>query len=117
MRYLPIDSNLFVKNRKKLAARLKPNSMAIVLSNDEMPRSGDGLYAFRQNPDLFYLSGLDQERVSLIIYPDCPNPLYREALFVRRTSELIEIWEGHKYTIQEARDASGIQNVYWEDEM
>ncbi|HUH73680.1 MAG TPA: aminopeptidase P family protein [Chitinophagales bacterium] len=117
MKYLPIDAQLFVKNRKKLAARLKPNSMAIILSNDEMPRSGDGLYPFRQNPDLFYLSGIDQERVSLIIYPDCPNPAYREALFIRRTNETIAVWEGHKYTIQEAQAASGIQNVYWEDEM
>lgn len=117
MKYLPIDAHLFVKNREKLAARLKPNSMAIILSNDEMPRSGDGLFPFRQNPDLFYLSGIDQERVSLIIYPDCPNPAYREALFIRRTNETIAIWEGHKYTIEEAQTASGIPNVYWEDEM
>ncbi len=117
MKYLPIEAQLFVKNRKKLAARLKPNSMAIILSNDEMPRSGDGLYPFRQNPDLFYLSGIDQERVSLVIYPDCPNPAYREALFIRKTNETIAVWEGHKYTIQEAQAASGIQNIYWEEEM
>ncbi|MCO5247357.1 MAG: aminopeptidase P N-terminal domain-containing protein [Chitinophagales bacterium] len=116
MRYSPIDSNLFVKNRKKLSAKLAPNSMAIFFANDEMPRSGDSTHLFRQNADLFYLSGIDQERIILVIYPDCPNPLYRDALFIRRTDELISIWEGHKYTIEEAQATSGILNVYWEDE-
>lgn len=116
MKYLPIDPQLFVKNRKKLVERLASNTMAVILSNDEMPRSGDGTHPFRQNPDLFYLSGIDQERIILVMYPDCPNPIYREALFIRRTNEHIAVWEGHKYTIEEARAASGIQNVYWEDE-
>lgn len=116
MKYLPIDSQLFVKNRKKLTQRLEPNSLAIFLSNDEMPRSGDGTHPFRQNPDLFYLSGIDQERIVLLIYPDCPNPAYREALFIRKTNEHIAVWEGHKYTIEEARAASGIENIYWEEE-
>ncbi|MCO5230102.1 MAG: aminopeptidase P N-terminal domain-containing protein [Chitinophagales bacterium] len=117
MKYAPIDSALFVKNRNKLVKKLAPNSLAIFLSNDEMPRSGDGTYPFRQNPDLFYLSGIDQERIALIIYPDCPNPAYREALFIRKTNEHIAIWEGHKYTMEEAFQASGIQNIYWEDEL
>ncbi|MCO5232159.1 MAG: aminopeptidase P N-terminal domain-containing protein [Chitinophagales bacterium] len=117
MKYAPIDSILFIKNRKKLLERLTPNSLAIFLSNDEMPRSGDGVYPFRQNPDLFYLSGIDQERVALILYPDCPNPAYREALFIRKTNAHIAVWEGHKYTIEEAAQASGIQNIYWEDEL
>lgn len=116
MKYLPIPSELFVKNRKKLVERLEPNSLAVFFANDEMPRSGDSTYAFRQNPDLFYLSGIDQERIVLLIYPDCPNPIYREALFIRRTNEHIAIWEGHKYTIEEAKAASGIENVFWEDE-
>lgn len=117
MKYAPIDSALFVRNRNKLVKKLAPNSLAIFLSNDEMPRSGDGTYPFRQNPDLFYLSGIDQERIALIIYPDCPNPAYREALFIRKTNEHIAIWEGHKYTMEEAFQASGIQNIYWEDEL
>lgn len=116
MKYLPIEPSLFVKNRKKLAERLEPNSLAIFLSNDEMPRSGDGTHPFRQNPDLFYLSGIDQERIILLIYPDCPNPSYREVLFIRKTNEHIAVWEGHKYTIEEARAASGIEHIYWEDE-
>ena len=115
MKYTSIDSQLFVENRKKLVAQLPPNSMAILFASDEMPRSADQAFVFRQNPDLFWLSGIDQEQTVLIIYPDCPNPLYRETLFLRKTNEIIAVWEGHKYTQQEAKDASGIQQIFWEE--
>jgi Xaa-Pro aminopeptidase len=115
MKYTSISSQLFMDNRKKFVAQLPPNSMAILFANDEMPRSADQSHMFRQNPDLFWLSGIDQEKTVLVIYPDCPNPLYREALFLRRTNDMIAVWEGHKYTQEEARTASGIQQIFWEE--
>jgi len=78
-----------------------------------MPRSADQTFPFRQNPDLFWLSGIDQEQIVLIIFPDCPNTTYREALFIRKTNEHIAIWEGHKYTQEEAKRISGINNIFW----
>lgn len=115
MKYSSINPQLFIDNRKKLLAELPANSMAIFFASDEMPRSADQAFVFRQNPDLFWLSGIDQEQTVLIIYPDCPNPLYREALFLRKTNEVIAVWEGHKYTQQEAKEASGIQQIFWEE--
>jgi len=90
--------------------------MAIFHSNDEMPSNADQFHPFKQNSDLLYLSGIDQEDTILLLYPDCPNPKYREALFLKKTNEYIAIWEGHKYTEQEARDASGIETIHWNDE-
>ena len=89
--------------------------MVILFASDEMPRSGDQSFVFRQNPDLFWLTGIDQEKTILILYPDCPNPLYREALFLRKTNEVIAVWEGHKYTMEEARATSGINKIFWND--
>ncbi len=117
MKYDLIDKNLFIENRKRFVKNLLPESVAIFNSNDEMPRNGDGNFPFRQNSDLFYLSGIDQEQSILVIAPDCPVPEYREVLFLRKTSELIAVWEGHKYTKEEARNVSGIQNIYWLDDM
>ncbi len=116
MKYLPIDVELFIENRRKFAAKLPPKSLAIFHSNDEMPYSGDASFPFRQNADLFYLSGIDQEQSILILFPDCPNPAFREMLFLRETSELIAIWEGHKYTKEEAIAASGINKVLWNNQ-
>ena len=113
MKYLPISNEVFIHNRKNFVSRLKPCSIAIFNSNDEFPRSGDQSFLFKQNPDFFYLTGIDQEQSVLILFPECPNPLYKEVLFLRQTSEHIAIWEGHKHTKEEAKRASGIKNVYW----
>lgn len=115
MKYLPIDNKLFILNRNNFVSRLKPNSIAVFHSNDEYLRSGDQNFPFKQNADFFYLTGIDQEQSILILFPDCPNPLYKEVLFLRQTSEHIAIWEGHKYTKNEAKAASGIQQIYWLD--
>ncbi len=113
MKYEQINNSLFIENRKNLANLLKANALAIFQSNDEFPRSGDQNFPFKQNPDLFYLSGIDQEQSILLLFPDCPNPLYREVLFLRQTNDLIKVWEGHKYTKDQARSVSGIENIYW----
>jgi Xaa-Pro aminopeptidase len=116
MKYTAPDASLFVLNRKNFAQRLKPKSIAIFNANDEQLRSGDQNFAFKQNPDLFYLSGIDQEQSILILFPDCPNPLYREVLFLRQTNDHIKVWEGHKYTKEGAKQASGIEQIFWLDE-
>ena len=98
MKYLPIDSQLFIGNRARLVKELKPNSMVIFNSNDIMPTNADGTMPFRQNNDLFYLSGIDQEETVLVIYPDAKDENQREMLFVKETSDEIAIWEGAKLT-------------------
>jgi Xaa-Pro aminopeptidase len=117
MKYPCIDKQLFEKNRQNFTKRLSVNSIAIFQSNDEFPRSGDQTHTFKQNADLFYLSGIDQEQTILLLFPDCPNPLYKEILFIRQTNEQIAVWEGHKLTTLEAKNISGIKNVYWIDEL
>lgn len=113
MRYEPLGKDLYIKNRKRFISKLKPNAMAIFNSNDVMPTNADGTMPFRQNNDLLYLSGIDQEETVLIIYPDFHNKKQREILFIKETDENIAIWEGHKLTKKEASDMSGIQAVFW----
>lgn len=115
MKYEALDRQLFIENRSRFIAKMKPNSIAIFVSNDEMPRSADATYTWRQNPDLYYLTGIDQEQTILVLFPDSPNPRQREILFLRKTNEHIAVWEGHKYTKEEGKAASGIDNVQWVD--
>jgi len=116
MRYRPISSDLFVENRKRLVSRLKPNSMVIVHSNDIMPTNADGTMVFKQNSDLFYLTGIDQEESILILAPDFPDEKMREMLFLKETNDEIAIWEGHKFTKEEGKEISGISNIKWNQE-
>jgi len=113
MKYLPIDSNLFVKNRTKLAELMIPGSIAIFNANDIFPTNADGTMPFRQNNDLFYLSGVDQEESILVVFPDAPNNKHREVLFLKETNQEIAIWEGEKLTKETAHTVSGIKTVYW----
>ncbi|PZX49363.1 aminopeptidase P family protein [Algoriphagus chordae] len=113
MKYQPLASSLYIKNREKFCYKLAESSVAIFNSNDIMPTNADGTMRFRQNNDLFYLCGIDQEESILLLAPDCPNPNMREVLFLRETNEQIAIWEGHKYTKEEAEATSGIKNIQW----
>ncbi len=113
MKYLPIDNQLFIDNRKKISEALLPNSIAIFNSNDIMPTNADGCMPFRQNNDLFYVSGIDQEETIVILFPNSPKEEWQEILFITETSELIAIWEGYKLTKQQATEVSGIKKVYW----
>lgn len=116
MRYKKINPNLFIENRKAFASQMIKNTMAIFFSNDEMPKSGDQFFPFQQSSDFFYLSGIDQEKSVLVLFPDCPIPEYRELVFVVKTNKHIAIWEGHKYSQKEAQETSGIKTVKWLDE-
>ncbi len=113
MKYSAIDNKLFIENRKRFAASLKPNSIALFTSNDIMPTNADGSMGFVQNSDLFYLTGVDQEETILLIYPDAKNGAHKEVLFVKETSELIAIWEGAKLNVEQAQKVSGIKTVVW----
>jgi Xaa-Pro aminopeptidase len=113
MRYQKIDQQVFVNNRQNLRKELKENSVVVANSNDVMPTNADGTHRFRQNSDLFYLTGVDQEESILVLCPDFPDEKYREVLFLRETNEQIALWEGHKLTKEEARHATGVQTVLW----
>ncbi len=116
MRYKKISSELFVKNRKKLIKFLKNNSIAIVNSNDEIPRNGDQTFPYRQNSDFFYLTGIEQEKSILLICKDCKNKEFKEILFIIKPEKTLEIWEGHKLTKEEAKNISGIKTVKYIEE-
>lgn len=94
-------------------AQMKPNSMAVFNSNDIYPISADSTMPFEQHRDIFYLSGVDQEESVLALFPNCPNEELREVLFLRETNEHIAVWEGEKLTKEAAFATSGIQTVYW----
>ncbi len=113
MKYEQIDSNLFIKNRKKFMAHMKPKSVAVFNSNDIYPISADSTMPFEQHRDIFYLSGVDQEESILLLCPDAPYEHQREMLFLRETNEHIAVWEGEKLTKDKAFEVSGIKTVHW----
>lgn len=116
MKYDRISKELFERNRSLFTAKMKPKSLAVFCSNDIMPTSADGTMPFRQDSDMLWISGVDQEESRLVIFPDASNSEHKEILFLKETSELIAIWEGAKLTKEEAYKVSGVKTVYWIDQ-
>lgn len=116
MKYHQIPAQLFVKNRARLVSKLKPKSIVVLHSNDIVNTNADGTLPFKQNSNLFYLSGTDQEETILILAPDFQDESMREVLFLKETSELIAIWEGHKLTKEEGQAVSGVKNIKWKED-
>ena len=102
MKYSPIKKDLYIDNRKNFSKHLKPNSLALFVSNDILPTNGDGSLGFIQNSDLLHLSGVDQEDTILLNFPAAKDGKQKEILFIKETSELIAIWEGAKLTKEQA---------------
>lgn len=115
MKYLPLNADIFVQNRKRFTDRMEKNSIAIFNSNDELPTNGDQNHPFKQNSDLFWLTGIEQEDTMLILFPSNPDPLYREVLVLVRPNELKEKWDGYRLRINEAIAMSGIHTIVWLD--
>lgn len=113
MRYDPIDKNLFIKNRKNFTTQMKPKSLAVFNSNDIYPISADSTMPFQQARDIFYLSGVDQDKSILVLFPDAPAQKHREILFLTETNDHIAVWEGEKLTKENAYETSGVKTVYW----
>jgi len=95
MKYPALPQEFYIENRRKFCSKMAPGSIAIFTSNDEMPRNADATHNWKQNSDILWLTGIDQEESMLILFPDCPNPDFREVLYLRETNETIETWEGH----------------------
>ena len=115
MKYTPLDTQIFIQNRKRFVSKMQKNSIAIFVSNDEYPLNGDALHDFKQNTELYWLSGIEQEGSMVILFPDNPDPKYREVLVLVRPQELKEIWDGKRLRANEANTISGIKTIVWVD--
>ncbi|MEK9603345.1 MAG: aminopeptidase P family protein [Flavobacteriaceae bacterium] len=116
MRYRPLSLNLYSQNRNHFMREMKSGGLAVFNSNDIYPISADSTLPFAQHRDIFYLSGIDQEESILLLFPNAPKPEHREILFIKKTNELIAVWEGQKLTQKQATALSGIETVFWLDD-
>jgi Xaa-Pro aminopeptidase len=117
MKYTALDPQIFIQNRKRFVSKMQKNSIAIFVSNDEYPTNGDALHDYKQNTELYWLSGIEQEGSMVILFPDNPDPKFREVLVLVRPQELKEIWDGKRLRANEANTISGIKTIVWLDVM
>ncbi len=117
MKHLPINPKIFIQNRQRFLKKMKPNSIAIFNSNDEVPSNGDALYRFQQNSDLYWLTGIEQEDTMVVLFPDNPDARYREVLVLVRPNEIKEKWDGKRLRAEEGKAISSMPSVVWLDSL
>ncbi|MFN8062723.1 MAG: aminopeptidase P N-terminal domain-containing protein [Vicinamibacterales bacterium] len=100
--------------RDRLAQALGPETLAIFWSAPPKVYSQDVDYEYRQDSDLFYLTGLTQEETILVLMPG--NRTRKAILFVREPNPRREHWNGHILSKEEASGASGIKDVFYTSE-
>jgi Xaa-Pro aminopeptidase len=115
MKYKPLHHDFYTGNRQQVIQEIQEGSLLIVTSHDEYPRSGDTTFPFKQNAELLYLCGIDQEDTILTIAPWHPNPEYREILFIKNPSPEMITWYGHRLSKEQAREISGIKQILFTD--
>ncbi|MBC7949147.1 MAG: aminopeptidase P N-terminal domain-containing protein [Chitinophagaceae bacterium] len=115
MKHLPLDPAIFINNRQRFVGQMEKNSIAIFVSNDEVPSNGDAIYRYKTNSDLYWLSGISQEDSMVILFPDNPDPKFREVLVLVRPNELKEKWDGKRLRTKEAQAISGMKTIVWLD--
>ncbi len=115
MKYIPIKNSFYIQNRKKLLSKIENNSLIILHSNYTYPKNADLTFKFEQNPDLFYLTGIDQEETILVLSKGAKDQSLKELLFIKESSKQIKVVEGDKLTKKEASKLSGIkeENIYF----
>lgn len=115
MKHLPLDPAIFKENRRRFIEKMEKGAIAIFNSNDEMPSNGDALYTFKQNSDLYWLTGILQEDTMLVLFPGNPDPEFREVLVLVRPNEQKEKWDGKRLRSEEAKNISGAETIVWFD--
>jgi len=105
-----MDPRFFSQNRKNLVTKLDANSLALVFSAEPAIRNGDQLHPWRQDSNFFYLTGLEQPGLKLLLIPEKGNS-HQEILFIPKRDPKREQWEGAKLSIEVASQRSGIKKV------
>ncbi|MES2997292.1 MAG: aminopeptidase P family protein [Verrucomicrobiota bacterium] len=113
MRHDAVSPDLFIHHREQLRGLLKHSSLVVLHANDVLPTNADGTIPFKQNTDLYHLTGIAQEETVLMLFPDAVEPKDREIIFVRETNDHIAVWEGTKLSKVRVAEISGVGRVEW----
>jgi len=98
------------QRRTHLMERLDPDAMVILFSAPTRTYSRDIDYRYRQDSNLYYLTGMDQDETTLVLLRG--NEAHGEILFTKARNPAREHWHGKILSREEAASLSGIPTVY-----
>ena len=99
--------NQLIKRRQRIYNLLEEDSILVLHSGFAPFKSADSSYDYHVNRNFYYLSGINQEDVTLVV-GKCQGQYY-EKLFIDENDEFHAKWVGMKLTKEEASELSGIE--------
>jgi len=105
----------FTRRRKKLMAMMDRHSIAIIPGAREVTRSRDTEYPFRQNSDLFYLTGFEEPDAVLVLVPGRRQG--QVVLFCRERDPEMELWNGYRLGPEGAAAYLGVDDAFPIDDL
>ncbi len=96
--------------REEVMKRMGADSIMVLFSAEPRVYTNDVDYHYRQENNLYYLTGIKQEDATLVLIPGAKRT--REILFMPRRDPRNETWHGHMMSADEARARSGVQEVW-----
>src|SRR6056300_295844 len=89
--------NVFADRRRRLAAQLGPNAVAIVPTAAPQPRNRDSEHPYRFDSYFYYLTGFTEPHAWLVL-----DHLGHSTLFCQPKDLAREIWDGYRLGPQDA---------------
>src|SRR5499426_622415 len=99
--------------RQEVMKRMGDKSIMVLFSAEPRVYTNDVDYHYRQENNLYYLTGVKQEDATLVLIPGAKRT--REILFMPQRDPRNETWHGHMMSADEARARSGVQDVWDSD--
>jgi Xaa-Pro aminopeptidase len=104
-----MKKEFFIKNRNNILESIKDNSMLILLAGEAPQKSADEAYSFTPNRNFYYLTGINREQMILVITKI--KGKVNQTLFIEKADPVLEKWIGKRITVEEAKEASGIEGI------
>ena len=106
-----MNKEFYINNRNKYLSSVTENSVTILFSGNAYQRSADQDYPFSVNKNFYYLTGINQENVILVLVKGFSGT--KEYLLIEENDEVMAKWVGMKLTKDEAKEISGIENILY----
>jgi len=98
-----------INNRKRIAEKMKDNSMLILFAGFAPKKSADEAYKFTPNRNFLYMTGIDEENIILIMRK--AEGKIMESLFIKERDAVMVKWVGETISSEKAEELSGISDI------
>jgi len=109
---MTIAPTIYAQRRARLLTQMQ-RGIAIIPTAPEVARNADTHYSYRHDSNFYYLSGFTEpEAVLVLVASQDDNSLQQSILFCREKNLEREIWDGHRFGPDGAREQFGFDAAY-----